>query len=391
MAIVEPKTAAATFVSALPVCPLDMAVQAEPGAPDASSAPAAIASIRRAVADVMAGSAAAVVTNPVAKNVLYRSGFAEPGHTEFLARLVQEATGKSLHPVMMLWSPELAVVPVTIHLPLRNVLKELSAGARARNRTHRGARSRHTLPSGAASPRRRRAQSPCRRGRNARRGGPQHRCARRGAAARRGHRRTWTTARQFHVSRGGARELRRGAVHVSRPGADPDQDAGVRSRRQCHAGSAVRAHFTRPRHRLRHRRHRPRQSIEPGGGAAACGTARRYGADRATAARRDRRGRRAAAAARRHPPPRPRRQKIARTELPARPQPHRAHRTRGGTARRCHRGRSRSRPRRAHARAARSRRAPRDRDRARRPRHRCTGGNRRALPRPPRHHCRRCA
>ena len=127
MAIVEPKTAAATFVSALPVCPLDMAVQAEPGAPDASSAPAAIASIRRAVADVMAGSAAAVVTNPVAKNVLYRSGFAEPGHTEFLARLVQEATGKSLHPVMMLWSPELAVVPVTIHLPLRNVLKELSA------------------------------------------------------------------------------------------------------------------------------------------------------------------------------------------------------------------------------------------------------------------------
>ena len=61
------------------------------------------------------------MTNPVAKNVLYRSGFAEPGHTEFLARLAAEATGKPLHPVMMLWSPELAVVPVTIHLPLREV------------------------------------------------------------------------------------------------------------------------------------------------------------------------------------------------------------------------------------------------------------------------------
>jgi 4-hydroxythreonine-4-phosphate dehydrogenase len=61
------------------------------------------------------------VTNPVAKNVLYRSGFAEPGHTEFLARLAAEATGVAAQPVMMLWSPELAVVPVTIHLPLAEV------------------------------------------------------------------------------------------------------------------------------------------------------------------------------------------------------------------------------------------------------------------------------
>jgi len=66
------------------------------------------------------------VTNPVAKNVLYNSGFAEPGHTEFLAKLVQEASGKWLRPVMMLWSPELAVVPVTIHLPLREIFKQLS-------------------------------------------------------------------------------------------------------------------------------------------------------------------------------------------------------------------------------------------------------------------------
>ncbi len=74
----------------------------------------------------MGGAAAAVVTNPVAKNVLYSWGFAEPGHTEFLAKLVQDATGKSLRPVMMLWSPELAVVPVTIHLPLKEIFKQLS-------------------------------------------------------------------------------------------------------------------------------------------------------------------------------------------------------------------------------------------------------------------------
>jgi len=118
--------AAAIFPSALPVAALGLSISASPGKPDASSAPVAIAAIRRAVADVMAGSAAAVVTNPVAKNVLYNSGFAEPGHTEFLARLVQEATGKVLRPVMMLWSPELAVVPVTIHLPLQDIFKHLS-------------------------------------------------------------------------------------------------------------------------------------------------------------------------------------------------------------------------------------------------------------------------
>jgi 4-hydroxythreonine-4-phosphate dehydrogenase len=119
-------SAAAIFPSALPVAALGLSISAKPGKPDSSSAPAAIAAIRRGVADVMAGAAAAVVTNPVAKNVLYNSGFAEPGHTEFLGRLVQETSGKVLRPVMMLWSPELAVVPVTIHLPLQEIFKQLS-------------------------------------------------------------------------------------------------------------------------------------------------------------------------------------------------------------------------------------------------------------------------
>jgi len=127
LSVVTPAQAATTFARALPIVALDASITASPGAPDASSAPAAIASIRRAVADVLAGNAAAVVTNPVAKNVLYRSGFAEPGHTEFLAKLVQEATGKSARPVMMLWSPELVVVPVTIHLPFKDVVTRLTS------------------------------------------------------------------------------------------------------------------------------------------------------------------------------------------------------------------------------------------------------------------------
>jgi 4-hydroxythreonine-4-phosphate dehydrogenase len=126
IAVVEPAAATATFATALPVVDVGVAVSAEPGHPDQSSAPAAIAAIRQAVADVGSGAASAVVTNPVAKNVLYRSGFAEPGHTEYLAKLAAEATGTVAHPVMMLWAPELAVVPVTIHLPLKDVISRLT-------------------------------------------------------------------------------------------------------------------------------------------------------------------------------------------------------------------------------------------------------------------------
>jgi 4-hydroxythreonine-4-phosphate dehydrogenase len=126
IAVVAPADAAETFASALPVVELDQKITSEPAAPDASSAPAALAAIRRAVADVLRGAASAVVTNPIAKSVLYRSGFAEPGHTEYLAKLAEEMAGIHAHPVMLLWSPELAVVPVTIHLPLKDVPKILT-------------------------------------------------------------------------------------------------------------------------------------------------------------------------------------------------------------------------------------------------------------------------
>ncbi len=113
------------FAQALPVAATSKHATAEPGKPDASSADAAIASIRQAVGDVVAGRAAALVTNPIAKSVLYRAGFEHPGHTEFLAELAA-SNGKTPQPVMMLWSPALAVVPVTIHLSLREAIAQLS-------------------------------------------------------------------------------------------------------------------------------------------------------------------------------------------------------------------------------------------------------------------------
>lgn len=121
-----PETALGDFPRALPVVATGEAATARPGQPDDSSAKAALASIRQAVADVAAGKAGAVVTNPIAKNVLYRAGFRHPGHTEFLAELAANG-GPPPQPVMMLWSPGLAVVPVTIHVALRDALAQLSS------------------------------------------------------------------------------------------------------------------------------------------------------------------------------------------------------------------------------------------------------------------------
>jgi 4-hydroxythreonine-4-phosphate dehydrogenase len=123
---VRTSEAEAKFADALPVVATGETATATPGKPDESSAPAALASIRHAVADVREGRAGAVVTNPIAKSVLYRAGFRHPGHTEFLAELAAH-DGHVPQPVMMLWSPKLAVVPVTIHLSLRDALGQLTS------------------------------------------------------------------------------------------------------------------------------------------------------------------------------------------------------------------------------------------------------------------------
>ena len=122
---IGPEDAIAAFADALPVVATGHPATAGPGQPDSTSAGAAMASIRQAVADVAAGRASAVVTNPISKGVLYRAGFRHPGHTEFLAELAA-SNGHVPQPVMLLWSPTLAVVPVTIHLALREAITRLS-------------------------------------------------------------------------------------------------------------------------------------------------------------------------------------------------------------------------------------------------------------------------
>jgi 4-hydroxythreonine-4-phosphate dehydrogenase len=123
---VRAEDALGTFADALPVVTTGHVAAAQPGRPDHTSADAALASIRQAVGDVVTGRAGAIVTNPIAKSVLYRAGFRHPGHTEFLAELAATG-GHTPQPVMMLWSPALVVVPATIHLSLREAISRLSS------------------------------------------------------------------------------------------------------------------------------------------------------------------------------------------------------------------------------------------------------------------------
>ena len=77
---------------------------------------------RRRSARCIAAKSRGLVTGPIAKSVLYAGGFSHPGHTEFLAALAERHwPGRHWHPVMMIASEALRVVPLTIHVPLKDV------------------------------------------------------------------------------------------------------------------------------------------------------------------------------------------------------------------------------------------------------------------------------
>lgn len=116
-----PEDAARVFPRALPVMAEPLNVPAAPGQIDPRNAEPTIASIRHAVRLALDGRAAAVVTNPIQKRVLYDAGFDYPGHTEFLGAL---CGGPDT--AMMLCAGDLRVVPVTVHRALRDAIGQLT-------------------------------------------------------------------------------------------------------------------------------------------------------------------------------------------------------------------------------------------------------------------------
>lgn len=148
----EAADAAAFFHQALPVRNIPLAAPVVAGSPNETHAAAICGAIETAVKDTMASCTAAIVTHPIAKHVLYRAGFSYPGHTEFLAALAEKymqssewlspgwqnaplqspilaeaagprATqqGRTWRSVMMLAGPDIRVVPLTVHIPLKDV------------------------------------------------------------------------------------------------------------------------------------------------------------------------------------------------------------------------------------------------------------------------------
>ncbi|MBS1180998.1 MAG: pdxA1 [Proteobacteria bacterium] len=122
IAVVPPEMAIAAFADALPVFDLDHPMEDRPGELSGATAAATISAIETAVRHVRAGRASGIVTAPIQKSNLYAAGFKFPGHTEFLGDLARQLWPDAPHePVMMLAGPELATVPVTVHIALRKV------------------------------------------------------------------------------------------------------------------------------------------------------------------------------------------------------------------------------------------------------------------------------
>ncbi len=117
-----------TDKSKLPVLRLKHRLQGKPGLPQPQDAQGVLEAIETAVELVRTGAASAVVTLPINKKSLYDTGFDFPGHTEFLGSLAQRwpEVSNAVKPVMMLAGPQLRAVPVTIHIPLKDVPSSLT-------------------------------------------------------------------------------------------------------------------------------------------------------------------------------------------------------------------------------------------------------------------------
>ena len=120
----DPRQADSAFDVGLPLIQLNAPHGDTPGHPSVAGAHCSLDSLEIAVGLTRSGSAAAVVTGPVAKEQLYAIGFQHPGQTEFVAERCGVSPGNV---VMMLAGPTLRTVPVTTHLPLSEISRHLTS------------------------------------------------------------------------------------------------------------------------------------------------------------------------------------------------------------------------------------------------------------------------
>ena len=117
--------ASAVFESALPVLHRPLVRHPSAGKIAPETALAVISAIDEAVRLSMSGAARAIVTNPIQKDALYAAGFRHQGHTDYIASLVA-GEGAPPQEVMMLVAEDLRAVPVTVHIALAEVPRQLT-------------------------------------------------------------------------------------------------------------------------------------------------------------------------------------------------------------------------------------------------------------------------
>jgi len=120
----DPREADTAFDVGLPLIQIPSPEEDRPGHPSVAGAHCSLDALEIAVGLARSGSASAVVTGPVSKEQLYSIGFRHPGQTEFVAERCGIAAANV---AMMLAGPTLRTVPLTTHIPLRNVPDELTS------------------------------------------------------------------------------------------------------------------------------------------------------------------------------------------------------------------------------------------------------------------------
>lgn len=126
--VAAPAEARAVFAGALPVLHRPLAAHPVPGSIASATAPQVIAAIDEAVAMAFRHEVSGIVTNPIQKDALYQAGFRHQGHTDYLAHL-SARHGQPVQEVMMLVAEDLRAIPITVHIPLKEVPRQLTREA----------------------------------------------------------------------------------------------------------------------------------------------------------------------------------------------------------------------------------------------------------------------
>ena len=129
----DPFEAKNIFKDRLPVFKLKQEVSSELGKPCSNNAEQILESLNVSINLVYEKKASALVTSPLSKEILLKSGFKYLGQTEFIARTLEEKTNKRFEEIMILSTTKpddqgsnLKVGLVTTHIPISKIKENIS-------------------------------------------------------------------------------------------------------------------------------------------------------------------------------------------------------------------------------------------------------------------------